>query len=180
MRRQRIHIHARRFRGIAQSFILRLSIHVKTLKSRTESMKRFAVRFHDDREFQPQADCLSWLSDRAFRCCSSHALGLLLQVFMIYTLRLLVVNKSPQPRSAIVTFESRLASCGKSDRVHRKSDLAGFHLCNLTSNLCPLRISPPPASPGPNNHKTRAPTSAHTTPPSPSASAAEAKQTAAP
>ena len=74
MRRQRIHIHARRFRGIAQSFILRLSIHVKTLKShvktlksRTESMKRFAVRFHDDSEFQPQAHRLGWPSNRAFR-----------------------------------------------------------------------------------------------------------------
>src|SRR6202035_5587998 len=33
---------------------------------------------------------------------------------------------------------------------------------------------------GPHNHKTRAPTSARTTPPSPSASAAEARQTAAP
>jgi hypothetical protein len=67
MRRQRVHINARRFRGIAQSFILRLSIHVKTLKSRTESMKRFAVRFHDDSEFQPQAHRLGWPSNRAFR-----------------------------------------------------------------------------------------------------------------
>ena len=45
---------------------------------------------------------------------------------------------------------------------------------------CVLRTFPRPASPDPSNRKTRVPTSAHTTPPSPTASAAEAKQTAAP
>ena len=54
------------------------------------------------------------------------------------------------------------------------------HSCNLTSYLCSLRTSPPPASPGSRNHKNRAPTSARTSPPSPSASAAEATRTAAP
>jgi proteasome assembly chaperone (PAC2) family protein len=50
MRCERIHVHARRLRGIAQSFILRFSIHMKTLESRAEGMERIVVRLDDYRE----------------------------------------------------------------------------------------------------------------------------------
>ena len=52
MRGQRVHINTRRLRGIAQSFILGLSIHMKTFESGAEGMEQIAVRFHDHGEFQ--------------------------------------------------------------------------------------------------------------------------------
>jgi hypothetical protein len=67
-------------------------------------MKRFAVRFHDDSEFQPQADCLSWLSDRAFRGGGSHAGRLFSQVFMIHTLAL-------GGRAEAVPFPKTISPC---------------------------------------------------------------------
>src|ERR1700690_627677 len=97
MRRQRIHIHTRRFRCIAESFILCFSIHLKTLESRAETMKRTAGQLHDPWELQTQAPGPGWLSNRAFRCCGSHDGRLFSQVFNDTQSFFWFANKSPQP-----------------------------------------------------------------------------------
>src|SRR3977135_3421281 len=93
------------------------------------------------------------------------------------------------PHAAVVEMPFHVHLCAQGQGVLRlrKNFASRSSYCaqdDMVRTLCPLhgeiKVCSPPVPPGPSNHKTRAPTSAHTTPPSPSASATEATRTAAP